>query len=189
MDLVGLGRIAVLRDGIRTALQNKTSGFPVAVEKTPQNFMIVHLILSLFPEARIIHCFRDPADNFISAFKLNMGPEHGYTRTPQTYARFYRSYAKLMRHWHREFPDRIFALDYEGLVTNPEPKIRAVLQFLGLPWEPACLAPQDNVSRVTTPSMFQVRQPINPRSIGSARIYAAQIADAFLPASAFTPHN
>ena len=127
MRRVGLDRIARLRDGIRAALRNRTGDAPVVVDKTPQNFMTIHLILALFPQARIIHCFRNPADNFMSAFRLDMTSEHGYAHSPQSYARFYRSYARLMRHWYREFPERIFALDYDALVTDPEPHIRQLL--------------------------------------------------------------
>jgi hypothetical protein len=185
MARAGFDRLVRLRDGIRIALQNRAGGAPIVVEKTPQNYMTAHLILALFPRARIIHCYRDPADNFVSSFRLNMGPDHGYTRSPQAYARFYMCYARLMRHWHREFPGRLFALEYEALVKDPEPEIRAMLQFLELPWDPACLEPHRNAARVTTPSMFQVRQPINPRSVGSARRYAARIGDLFSPAESF----
>ena len=166
MRRVGLDRIARLRDGIRAALRNRTGDAAVVVDKTPQNFMTIHLILALFPQARIVHCFRNPADNFMSAFRLDMTSEHGYAHSPQSYARFYRSYARLMRHWYREFPERIFALDYDALVADPEPHIRQLLAFLGLPWEAACLTPQQNAARVTTPSMFQVRQPINAKIRG-----------------------
>ncbi len=185
MRRVGLDRIARLRDGIRAALRNRTGDAPVVVDKTPQNFMTIHLILALFPEARIVHCFRNPADNFMSAFRLDMTSEHGYAHSPQSYARFYKSYARLMRHWYREFPERIFALDYDALVIDPEPHIRQLLAFLGLPWEAACLTPQQNAARVTTPSMFQVRQPINAKSVGSSRPYAAQIGNVFLPEDDF----
>jgi hypothetical protein len=90
-----------------------------------------------------------------------------------------------MRHWYREFPERIFALDYDALVIDPEQHIRQLLAFLGLPWEAACLTPQQNAARVTTPSMFQVRQPINAKSVGSSRPYAAQIGNVFLPEDDF----
>ena len=185
MKRVGLDRIVRLRDGIRAALVNRTGDAPVIVDKTPQNFMTIQLILALFPAARIVHCFRNPADNFMSAFRLDMTPEHGYAHSPRSYARFYRSYARLMRHWYRVFPERIFALDYEALVRDPEPHIRQLLAYLGLPWEAACLTPQQNAARVTTPSMFQVRQPINAKSVGSSRPYAALIGDVFRPEADF----
>jgi tetratricopeptide (TPR) repeat protein len=185
MRRAGLDRIARLRDGIRAALRNRTGDATVVVDKTPQNFMTIHLILTLFPQARIVHCFRNPADNFMSAFRLDMTPEHGYAHSPQSFARFYSCYARLMRHWYREFPERIFALDYDVLVTAPESHIRQLLAFLGLPWEAACLTPQQNAARVTTPSMFQVRQPINAKSVGSSRPYAAQIGNVFLPEDDF----
>lgn len=185
MRKVGLERIRLLRDRIRAMLVYRSREAPVAVDKTPQNFMVVHLILTLFPAARIVFCHRDPADNFMSAFRLDMTAEHGYSHAPETYARFYRNHLRLMRHWYREFPDRIFPLRYETLVTAPDATIRDLLRFLDLDWQEGCLNPHLNVARISTPSKVQVRSPINAGSVGGARAFAALLGEAFAPPADF----
>ena len=50
---------------------------------------------------------------------------------------------------------------HEALVENPESEIRALLDYLGLPFEADCLQFWQNDRAVQTPSAEQVRRPIN----------------------------
>ena len=65
-------------------------------------------------------------------------------------------------------PLAILTCRYEDLVREPEPRIREVLGFLGLPWEPACLDFWKSERVAFTPSQDQVREPLR-RSIGRWR--------------------
>jgi len=51
-------------------------------------------------------------------------------------------------------------VDYEKLTREPEASIRAILEYCELPFEAACLAPQENRRTVRTASMKQVRRGI-----------------------------
>ena len=66
-------------------------------------------------------------------------------------------------------------LAYEGLVTDPEPRVREVLEFLGLPWDPACLDFHRQAAAVRTASLWQVRQPVHAASVGRWRRYTRQL--------------
>ncbi len=57
-------------------------------------------------------------------------------------------------------PGAIVDCDYEALTEAPEARSRALIEALGLPWEDACLRPQDNARTVATTSNTQVRKPI-----------------------------
>ena len=44
-----------------------------------------------------------------------------------------------MDHWKAALPGIIYDSHYEELTANPEIEVRNMLDFLGLPWEEACL--------------------------------------------------
>ena len=65
-----------------------------------------------------------------------------------------------MRYWHKVIPERIYDIDYEALTECQEDETRRLIDYAGLPWDDACLAPQDNVRQVGTASNMQVRQKV-----------------------------
>jgi hypothetical protein len=66
-----------------------------------------------------------------------------------------------MRHYDDILPGFVHRLVHEELVDDPEREIRRLLDYLGLPFEPACLAFYDNPRAVRTASSEQVRRPIS----------------------------
>lgn len=66
-------------------------------------------------------------------------------------------------------------ISYEALVQDPQWILEDVLEFLGLPWEPAVLDFGTSSHPVTTASLGQVREPINAGSIGKWKRYLHQI--------------
>jgi hypothetical protein len=54
-------------------------------------------------------------------------------------------------------PGAICHVDYAKLTRTPEPVIRRVLDFCGLPFDPACLAPEKNDRQIQTASYKQAR--------------------------------
>jgi hypothetical protein len=65
----------------------------------------------------------------------------------------------------------ILTVHYEELVTDTERRVRAMLEFCGLSWEPRCLEFHNAKRYVHTASYHQVRQPIYRRSVGRWRNY------------------
>jgi hypothetical protein len=105
----------------------------------PHNFLHLGFIRLCFPNAKIIHCKRNPLDNFISAFQNALKPFHSYSYDQVAYGEYYINYLRLMDHWKSVLPGIIYESQYEELTANPESEIRKMLEFLGLPWEEACL--------------------------------------------------
>jgi hypothetical protein len=62
-------------------------------------------------------------------------------------------------------------IDYEDLVGNQEEATRRLIDHVGLPWDEACLRPQDLQRTVLTASVWQVRQPVYKKSAGRWRNY------------------
>jgi hypothetical protein len=81
----------------------------------------------------------------------------------------------LMAHWKRVLPTTIFELQYETLVANQERETRRLINFCGVEWDDTCLNFHATNRQVTTPSRWQVRQPIYQSSSGRWRNYATQL--------------
>ena len=77
----------------------------------------------------------------------------------------------MMRHWQSVLPVPILELQYERLVSSIETESRRMVDFIGLPWDPACLDFHLSERGVQTPSRWQVKQPVHTRSIGRWRNY------------------
>jgi tetratricopeptide (TPR) repeat protein len=142
------------------------------VDKMPHNFEHVGLIALLFPNARIIHCRRDPLDTCVSCFTVGLKiTSHPYTVDLQTLGAYYREYVSLMDYWRTALPGRIYESDYEHLTASLEDDARRLIDFVGLPWDPACLAFHQSERPVHTASRMQVRQPIYRTSVERWRRY------------------
>ena len=81
-----------------------------------------------------------------------------------------------MQCWRERFPGRFFDINYETTVTDLEPNARALIDYLELPWEDACLNFHQQDAAVATASAAQVREPAHTRSVGRWRRYEAQLA-------------
>ncbi|WFP75306.1 tetratricopeptide repeat-containing sulfotransferase family protein [Mesorhizobium sp. WSM4906] len=145
------------------------------VDKMPHNFELIGLIGILFPNARIIHCRRDAIDNCISCFVLQFNEAHSYSADLETLGLYYREYDRLMRHWSKVLPGRIFENQYETLIENQEQQSRRLIDYLGLPWDEACLRFFDRAGSVNTYSNWQVRQPIYKSSVKRWKNYESEI--------------
>jgi tetratricopeptide (TPR) repeat protein len=141
------------------------------VDKMPHNFLYIGLIHLCFPSAKIINCRRNPLDSFISAFQNEMTRSHSYSYSQEAYAEHYIDYLHVMEHWKQSLPGSVFDLHYENITENPAEEVGNMLNFLGLPWEDACLKFHERGATVKTLSRAQVRDPINRRSVARWRNY------------------
>lgn len=145
------------------------------VDKLPSNFLFVPLILKALPNAKVVHLRRHPVDTCFANFKQLFAQAYPHSYVQEEMARHYARYYHLMSVWRERFGDRYHELEYEGIVNHLEVEARALVDFLGLPWDPACLAFQQQTGAVATASAVQVRQPLHNRSIGRWRHYADRL--------------
>jgi tetratricopeptide (TPR) repeat protein len=158
------------------AVLDRVSTAQRVTDKMPHNFQHLGLIALLFPNAKIVHCRRDPLDTCVSVFTTQLRAHiHGYAGDLETLGLFYREYSSLMDHWREVLPLTIHDLDYEGLIEDPEIETRKLVDFVGLPWDPACLAPHESTRAVHTQSRSQVRQPIYKSSVARWRRYESHL--------------
>jgi tetratricopeptide (TPR) repeat protein len=147
------------------------------VDKMTWNFFYAGLISLVLPNAKMILCRRDPLDTCLSCYSLQFTTGHPYAYDLDELGHFYRLYQRLTDHWRNVIsPDRLIEVDYESVVTDTEPQVRRLLDFCGLPWDPACLRFHETDRRVTSASLDQVRSPIYKSSVGRAQAFLPWLA-------------
>ena len=174
---LSLGRHAMMLDLDRDWLKSKAeiwmqyvggrakAPFKVVTDKLPENVVRLGLIKRLFPKARVVHMRRHPLDTGVSNFfqRFSAGQEFS-TRLDWIGLRT-RQVADTMAIWKRALDMPILDVWYEQLVAAPEAESRRLVEFAGLDWTDACLAPEQATRSVLTASQWQVRQPINRSSV------------------------
>ncbi|MEJ1970565.1 MAG: sulfotransferase [Rhizomicrobium sp.] len=143
--------------------------------KMPHNFELLGLIALALPNARIIHCRRDPVDTCLSCWTKNFSDAHGYNRSLTDIGRYYRGYHDLMQHWRENLPLPILDVDYENYTTDLEGSARRLVEFVGLDWDARCLEFYNVDRAVRTASQWQVRQPIYQTSVQKWRNYMPEL--------------
>src|SRR3546814_7903208 len=76
-----------------------------------------------------------------------------------------------MDHCDAVLPGRVHRVIHERLLDNPEAEVRALLAYLGLEFEEACMDFHTNARAVRTASSEQVRRPINRDGVGQWQPY------------------
>jgi tetratricopeptide (TPR) repeat protein len=137
------------------------TGKPFFIDKMPNNFRHVGLIRLMLPRAKIIDARREPLACCFGNLKQLFAKGQEFTYSIEDIARYYRTYLELIRHWNRVLPGAVHRVQHEELVEDLESHVRGLLDFCGLPFEPACLAFHMTRRSVRTASSEQVRQPIN----------------------------
>jgi hypothetical protein len=147
------------------------------IDKTPENFLHVALILKVVPNARFVHVVRDPLDNIVSQYRHFFPEGRDYSNSLAGLLFYWQGYLMLMRHWGELFSDRIHHLHYARLVESPDAEIESLLNFCGLTQAPECFSPHKTERPVMTPSAAQVRQPINRSGLDSGLVYGGAMQD------------
>jgi tetratricopeptide (TPR) repeat protein len=140
-------------------------------DKSPWNFQLLWALRLAFPDARIIHCRRNPLDTCLSIYFTNFARQD-FAWDLGDLAFQYRQYERLTDHWRSVLPrDRFIEVQYETLVADREAETRRLIAFIGLDWDDACLAPERNPRVVGNASSWQARQPVYKTSVERWRRY------------------
>ncbi len=148
------------------------------VDKTPENYLYLGLLASLFPRAKLIHCRRDLRDVAVSCWMTHFAVVPWASDQQHMASRFH-EYQRLMEHWRKVLPVSLLEVDYEETVVDLEGVARKLVTWCGLAWDPACLEFQQTKRPVRTASAVQVRQPIYGTSVGRWKHYERALASLF----------
>ena len=115
-------------------------------------------------------------DNCLSCYEQNFTDGLNYTFELETLAEAYRQHERMVKHWIETCHLPIHTVNYEDLVSDPEPHARAMLDHIGLEWDDKCLNPEEVDSAITTASVWQARQPIYKSSVQRWKRYEKHLA-------------
>ena len=143
------------------------------VDKLPMNYLSVGAIPLLLPNAKVLHLVRDDIDTGLSCFSQAFAARMSYTADLHDLGHAIAMERRIMRHWVDTLGIDVHEVRYEELAAEPEGTVRAMLAFLGLPWDDAVLRFHERGRVAATPSMDQVREPINTKAVGRAAKFGA----------------
>ncbi|MFA6231726.1 MAG: sulfotransferase [Rhodanobacter sp.] len=159
---------------------------PRHTDKLPSNWLLSGVLGAMLPGARIIDVRRDSLEAGWSCYKQQFYRLPHFACTLTDIAAYIRDYEQLMTIWQAQSPQRIRIQRYEALLAAPEPETRALLTFLDLPFDHACLDYQHATRHVRTASAAQVRQPLQ-RDTARAAHYGALLDPLRLGLATTTP--
>ncbi|HWI88478.1 MAG TPA: sulfotransferase [Sphingomicrobium sp.] len=158
----------------RTRIQRKTDR-PFFIDKMPNNWMHVGFIRLILPNAKIIDTRRHPLACGFSNFRQLYATGQEFSYDLKYFGQHYADYIRLMSHFDRVLPGRIHRVIHERLVEEPEAEIRRLLDYLGVPFDEACLNFHETKRAVRTASAEQVRQPIRKEAADEWRAFEAEL--------------
>src|SRR4029453_172934 len=144
----------------RPSLQRFTDK-PLFIDKLPNNWPHVGLIKLMLPNAKIIDARRHPLACGFSNFKQHYARGQVWAYGLDEMGSYYCDYVTLMRHFDSVLPGFVHRVIHEDLVEDPQAEVKRLLEYLELPFEPACLSFYENPRAVRTASSEQVRRPIS----------------------------
>ena len=150
---------------------NNRSRFKTTVDKWLYNYQYSGIIANRIPNAKIIHCYRNPLDNILSIYRAHFSRGNEYASSLVDCARVYLDQDAIMSDYKNRFRSKIYDLNYDSLVSNPNKEIKCLISWLGWEWDQSYLSPHLSSRSVLTASNIQVRSPINSKSIGGWRNY------------------
>ncbi len=156
-----------------------TDGETRFIDKRPDNFLYAGLIKAVLPRAKFVVTERDWRDVAVSVFSTRLAAGQAYATRLQDIKHYLELHRQLIDHWAEIMGDDLIRVEYESLVTNPRETVGAVLDFLGESWDDACLEFDKHERSVGTASVWQVRQPLNPKSIGRWQNYQDPLREVF----------
>ncbi len=162
----GREQLSLLRDHYLNSAKAKLSDLtaPWFTDKALTHELYLGFIHLLFPQSPIIRIVRHPLDVVVSNYAnaLPHGGFKGGVRDTADYCKLLLETAEATR---QRNPDiNILEVRYEDILEDQEGWTRKMLDFVGEPFDEACLRFHENKRYGRTVSQHQVREQINNRS-------------------------
>jgi len=170
----------------RVAKKAKLAPGERLVDKNPLNILRLPVIRRVFPNARILLAVRHPCDVILSCYMQQFrAPDFALLcRSIESLAVGFR---RTFDYWYSQsalLSPAAHELKYEDFVRDFESGMRAVTNFLELPWAESMLRPAERAQAkgyISTPSYAQVTQPVNQKSVDRWKRYEKYFAGALPP--------
>ena len=137
------------------------------VDKSLLNFLWIGFIKILLPNAKIIHCLREPKNNCLSIYKNLFEESLKFSYDEDNLIEFYKIYQDLMHYWQFEKNISLINVSYEKLISDNENEIKRIIKECNLNWNEKCLFHHKNKNPIKTMSTAQARKPVYKSSINN----------------------
>ena len=140
------------------------------------NFTWLGFIKLIFPNAKIIHCVRNPMDTCVSLFKNYFvgGVDFSYDLIEM--GEYYNLYRDIMLFWNNILPNYYVNIFYEELIDDPKKQIEKLLNVCNLEWNESCMQFYNNKHFMSTGSnSINIHQPIYKTSMQYWKRYEKQL--------------
>ncbi len=137
-------------------------------EKTPHSLFYLKEIFQDFPDAKVVLMYRDGRDVVCSQLRSCFGPTNVVAGAVM-WKRCMRESLEAMRHYP---PERLLALRYESLATDPVGALQRICQFIDEKYEPTMLDFYKGdlaVQRALTIDHRSLGEPVHERFVGIYR--------------------
>ena len=162
---------ATLAEIYKRYSQNNIADLTITTNKWLFNYQYAGIIARTIPNAKIIHCYRNPLDNILSIYRAHFSTGNIFSSSLVDCAQVYIDQEEIMDIYKKEFRRYIYDLNYDELVTNPLKEIKSLISWLQWEWNDNYLYPNLNQRTVFTRSNVEIRSPINSKSVGGWKHY------------------
>jgi Flp pilus assembly protein TadD len=171
MDLISVLGANLLASQYLSGLSRINATARHVTDKMMSNFLYLGTIATLFPDAHVVHCTRDPLDTCLSCYMTDFAFGHEFAQDQASLADYYIQYRRLMAHWGDTLQLDVIEVGYESVVFGLESQVRRLLKHLELSWDERCVKFHNNPRHAPTASVEQVRERLYDRSAGRWRHY------------------
>ena len=103
------------------------------IDKSLENFLNIEIILEFFPNAKILHSFRNFNDAIISIYQKMM-PDLSWSHTIEGIINYANNYKNIINYFKKKYPNNILDVNLEELSTNKETETKKIFNFCELNW-------------------------------------------------------
>ena len=113
---------------------------PHFVDANLLNWRLVGAALAMLPGARVVNSRGDVLETCFACYRQLFASGNEFSYDLDHIASYWRDYDRLSRHWQRLFPQRFLEHAHASVQADPEARIRRLLAFCDLQYDPSCLA-------------------------------------------------
>ena len=114
---------------------------PRFIDRNLLNWQLVGTALAMLPGARVVNSRREALESCFACYRQLFVNGNEFSYDLDHMVSYWRDYDRLSRHWQQLFPARFLEHDYESWLADPAARVRRLLEFCGLPFDPDCVQP------------------------------------------------
>ena len=141
------------------------------LDKSLENFFNIEIILRFFPNAKIIHTYRDYKDSVIGIYQTMM-PELSWSHKIQNIKNYIKIYQEIIEYFKIKYPNKIIDVELNKLTNKKEIETKKILEFCEIDLKKDFLNFDKNKNLFNkTNSFLQVRKKIKKYEINKYQPY------------------